>query len=231
MKKSRNRKTTKKHNKSFKFRGGNNDNSGYVLAGFDGDYENECDRMPIFLLKEKKLKNELPKCFLNTTNDFFSYRNNVVKKIFLQVLYDLNYRGLDIFSIMSHSNNNNIFFYDGKTLIYPRKKLFHPEKDGYGMNEKEQAEIRKMELKYPGLFQRIFITKKEENDALEQLGQTENTPEMISRTTSRKTQRNMPENTPEMTSKKRPENTPEMTSRKTPEKSLEKTPKKTPETV
>ena len=169
MKKSRRNKNTKKNNKSRKFRGGNIDTSGYVLVGFLGDYSDVCKRSPIFLFKEKSLKNRLPESIL-------SYRGNDPRSIFIQVLYDLNFRGLHIINIMSRPNNRNIYFYDGKELIYPRgDNIFGWGPSGYihNMNKEEQSRIKNMELKYPGLFQRIFVTEEEEQDALERVREKE----------------------------------------------------------
>ena len=182
MKKSRRNKNTKKNNKSRKFRGGNIDTSGYVLAGFLGDYNNVCRRSPIFLFKERSLKNSLPHTILYNNNNTPNER----RSIFIQVLYDLNFRGLHIATIMSHSNqmpsdyqpnNRNIYFYDGKELIYPGERgiLFGWGPSGltHSMNKEEQTRIKNMELKYPGLFQRMFVTEEEEQDALERVREKE----------------------------------------------------------
>lgn len=177
MRKSQRQKQKQKHKKnnttSRKFKGGNNDINGYVLAGFYNEksfdfLDNVCLRSPIFLLKEKTLKHTLPPGLDNDprTKRFF-------KRLSIPILYDLNFRGL-ILNRPSHLAPSNAYLYDGEELIYPTP-LGHrfiwnsmvPLNPRNDMNEEEQTKIKEIELKYPGLFTRMFITEEEEEEALE----------------------------------------------------------------
>jgi hypothetical protein len=168
MRKSRRQRNIKKRNKSRKFRGGNSDNSGYVLAGFTGNSVSPYNRIPRYLLKEKTLKKNLPAGF--ESRDFS-------KSFLISVLYDLNFRGLNFITIQGPDYSRNpIYFYDGEELIYPpRSGAFGWGTSGLivNMNKADQTKIKEIELKYPGLFTRMFITEEEEKKALEQIQQKE----------------------------------------------------------
>lgn len=169
MKKSRQLKKIKQ-NKSRKFKGGSIDtNSGYVLAGFTHDVmipqvpSTIYIRNPIFFVNEKTLKTEIP----------HGANNNV--RFFIPVLYNLNFRGINLAETFS-----NLFFSDGEEFIYPsssgytlkirdNKYVLAMSQNGeiiFDESKDEKLKIKKIELKYPGLFTRMFITEKEQRDAL-----------------------------------------------------------------
>ena len=158
----------KKLRKTRKIRGGNDDNSGYILAGFTGsDLNNTLTRTPIFLLKERSLKERLPHEFGVSGHH---------KKLFIPVLYELNFRGLNLFLCNGPDwAPYNIFFYDEEEQIYP---TIRGQRFGWGsnglivnMNKPEIEKIKEIELKYPGLFTRMFITKEQEQNALQRIQQ------------------------------------------------------------
>ena len=175
MRKSQRQKQKHKKNNttSRKFKGGNNDINGYVLAGFYNEnifnLDNVCLRSPIFLLKEKTLKHTLSPGLDNDpkTRPFF-------KRLSIPILYDLNFRGLILNSPFGNRVPYNTYFYDGEELIYPTPlghRFKWPSSAPFivtnDMNEEEQTKIKEIELKYPGLFTRMFITEEEEEEALE----------------------------------------------------------------
>lgn len=173
MRKSRKQRRTKrihlkKHRKSRKFSGGNSDMSGYVLAGFkDGQGVSD---MPIFLLNEKSLKNRLPGKIAGS--------DGFTKKIIVPVLYNLNYRGINLMQLRgAEFFPVNITFYDTNEELLFSTSEARFQLVGTGptahwvptFERKNEEKMRTIELKYPGLFTRIYVTEEEERNALEQL--------------------------------------------------------------
>ena len=158
--KTRRRRLRRRSNrKSRRARGGAIDTSGYVLVGFKTQGGFDAPGLPIFLRNEKSLKSALP--WRAIGNGGFSYTNLIVP-----ALYKLNYRGIDYRQTQNPPGTGNlprfISLYDENEEPYIRA----------GVNENKEK-IREMELKYPGLFQRMFITEEEERQALEELQRKE----------------------------------------------------------
>ena len=194
---TKSRKQTKKRNqfnkknnnlkrtyKTRKMRGGTYENdNGYELAGFLTNtylnpehaqlYKlNELPKLPIFLHKEKTPRNMLPGTLYQIHVDGFSR-----KYFLLPVIYKLNYRGLDFKNEFKHNNyfvddNDKGMVNDYRNWEHSGMPNFLTEMEGPFWNENKNN-VREIELKYPGLFQRIFVTEKEEQQALEELQRKE----------------------------------------------------------
>jgi hypothetical protein len=118
------------------------------LAGFKTEGKIDYPGLPIFLPNEKSLKNSLPWRVIGHTPVFSSIN------LIVPVLYELNYRGID-YRQTKNQPNRFIALYDNNEELFNEKNL------------------KPMELKYPGLFQRMFVTEEEEQNALEELQRKE----------------------------------------------------------
>lgn len=162
-KKSKHRRSRrqKKIIKTRKVIGGTLDTSGYALVGFRGSGQIKRPGIPIFLPNEKSLKNENDLLRRIGIGSFGVHR----VMLFLPVLYELNYRRLSLKSLEGQA------LYDiHEEFIYGIDFIGH--NDQIALKEM-QNKFREMELKYPGLFQRMFITEEEERQALEEIQKKE----------------------------------------------------------
>lgn len=152
---TRRRSLRRSNRKSQRARGGAIDTSGYVLAGFKTSLGIDAPGFPIFLRNEKSLKSRLPWRAIGHGGPSGTH-------LIVPVLYELNYRGVDYRQTQNPPGTGNaprsISLYDENEEPYIRA----------GLNESKEK-IREMELKYPGLFQRMFITEEEERQALEEV--------------------------------------------------------------
>jgi hypothetical protein len=149
-----------KSKKTRKIRGGNNED-GLTLVGFlndGGPY------IPIYLFNNAEY---------NPRKDFilssFNYNRNmetITKHVILPQLYKIKkMRGINLLTSLK---NNNMSFYDENGNIIMNNKILPVENTHIYWNNvpKNKDLIRDVELKYPGLFQRIFVTSEEEQHAL-----------------------------------------------------------------
>lgn len=168
-------------NKSRKIRGGSHENNDYVFAGVSTNATiqryfniNDIAGIPIFLPNDNTLKNTLPGriTFWVGSGDATIFNLHLL----LPVLYNLNYRGLN-FGLLSTkgANGRYIFFYDNNETPIIDYKTLSTKK--WPLDYK--VEIKNMELKYPGLFQRMYVTEEEERVALEELERKENEEKQV----------------------------------------------------
>ena len=175
---------TNKRNKIRKFRGGKIDQEGYTLVGFRHDGS---DRpwVPFFLLNNLEYK-------LDTTDKFPPGKANGTTQTYhliLPQLYKLKIRGLDLNRLLDPFQHNVsqgfILFYDeqgnkviDENFVPPIQRSnvtleewleTRPSED----NPKYKDIIREVELKYPGLFQRMYVTPEEEEEALKEIQEKE----------------------------------------------------------
>jgi len=178
---SRNRKLKTK--KTRKLRGGNTDDENIILVGFQNNAASNLvpPFIPIFLFKNVKYNLTERNKFSNIYNSIYisRYGGNDFRfsHIILPRLYELkNIRGLNLLEFLK----SNIYFYDenGNPLINNR---FVPTRDrdgnehppNWANNPEQKNTIREVELKYPGLFERIFVTPEEEQQALQDIEEKE----------------------------------------------------------
>jgi hypothetical protein len=178
------RQSSKRMRKSRKARGGTLDTSGYILAGFmttNHPYSehhmerlktlNELNKIPIFLRTEKTPRSTISESF------FINHTPFNINYFFLQVLYKLNYRGLN-FANETGAKNYFVDEMDRPMASYYRNwsnmglPNYLTEKEGPFWQENKNN-IREIELKYPGLFERMFVTEEEERQALEEMQRKE----------------------------------------------------------
>lgn len=188
---SRNKRVRTKYNKLVRTRkitGGNRDEDGITFVGFSNNSPSNLvgPFIPIFLLNNLEYNPQEPGN-LKFSNVFASrdlnYNKFSFSHIILPQIYKLKkIRGLVLRSCLK----GNVYFYDenGKPIIDNR---FVPT--GMGINDrssqwenaipnnpdgtKYKDIIREVELKYPGLFQLLYITPPEQQQALQRIQEKE----------------------------------------------------------
>jgi len=169
-----------------KMYGGTHEDSHYVLAGFitqtfvginihgHNHTLNDMGKLPIFLRKEKNPRNMIPDPY---------FRNGVsghdAKHYFLHMLYKLNYRGLNFNDEFRSGHyfldEEDIPIIDNAALTYALQST-GPLENLITYNEHRKNAVRQMELKYPALFQRMFVSEEEERDAISRIENETKTP-------------------------------------------------------
>jgi hypothetical protein len=166
--------------KSRKYIGGSLDDNEYILIGFGNTGHSSINfRAPFFLRNTDMIFTNT-----NTMNGFVGKEGTQSLILILSQLYKLqSMRGLDFDFIIRWCN----FVVDGHitdmTETWHQLELFkNPSYDTNRRlseqwlnenNEKRKKAIRQTELRYPGLFKRMFITPEEEQEALENIKQKE----------------------------------------------------------
>jgi hypothetical protein len=195
----RNNKFSRRKYKTRKQRGGINEDNDYTLVGFftrnagPNSLKNTIG-VPIFLPNNKEefdiLRISPFGAGLNLGDNngvdpvfFFAH-------LFLPQLYKFKNRGLELPLFLAKGIE---FYYENEVPVinynrgeYPipppnysirsQKKLILPDSERVRITQfinKHKDEIKQMELKYPGLFQRIFITPEEEEEALREIERKE----------------------------------------------------------
>lgn len=202
-KKYNSKKTNKFSRKNKKQKGGMTEDNNYILVGFmyiafySRDNERIRNTTPIFLHKNK---NNVDDLFSDKTISgpiYYGYPgpyNNLdysQTNIILSQLYKTKYRNLEFKGFLLPGL---VLVYEDETPIITDMKIdinqiynrwwstIHSGHSGYGYDvefnkniyiDKHKEEIKQMELKFPGLFQRIFITEEEEKQSLEELERKE----------------------------------------------------------
>lgn len=178
---SRKHKLTRKQ-KMQKKGGMMDDHGGYTLVGFLSKYLWMINPLIPIILHNNVKYNEDDRSYLNTllarikplsgpgNGTEFEYSH-----IMLPELYKLKkFRGVDIWKILTANGSfsSNVYFYDDdEKLLFSNKDLIKTSE----FKPSIKPIIKEMELKYPGLFQRIFVTEEEERQALEEIQKKENT--------------------------------------------------------
>lgn len=140
---SRHRKINKR-NKTRKFRGGNKENNEFILVGFMAV---PSSAQPIIM-------------YNNISLDRFLTIGPGAQLILPQLYKLKNIRGLDLRSLINKPSNCSFY-----------EEYINPLITRY--NNTNRDIIRKVELKYPGLFQRMYITPEEEEAALKEIQEKE----------------------------------------------------------
>ena len=147
---------------------------------------NRINVRPIFMLKCPELKTSKDLRQMIQDTDLNPSKRLV---LFIPVLYNLNFRGIDL-SILRDKKPSlpkYTYLFDGTTCIYGQdgsssdyspniyKSSYCPSNQWEGYVEN----MRNTELKYPGLFTRMFISEEEEEEALRRVQEKENEKEQI----------------------------------------------------
>jgi hypothetical protein len=195
----RNNKFSRRKQKTRKHKGGTNEvDNGYTLVGFftrnqgPGSLNNTAG-VPIFLpnkeefdiLRISPFGSGLNLGYNNAVDPIFTFAH-----LFLPQLYKFKNRGLELPLFLAKGIE---FYYENEVPVinyklgeYPiappnyairsQTKLILPDSERVRITQfinKHKDEIKQMELKYPGLFQRIFITPEEEEEALREIERKE----------------------------------------------------------
>jgi hypothetical protein len=168
---SRNKRINKRY-KTRKFRGGYSEEDGFTLVGFLNDNPNNIvgPFIPIFLFNNLEYNVEERNRFSSLKPHIREFR---FSHIILPQLYKLKkMRGFNLL----RSLRNNMYFYDengnpvlNNTIIPPDNTVVQAMWD----QPKYKNVIRGVELKYPGLFTRIYVTPEEEAEALREIEKKE----------------------------------------------------------
>lgn len=172
-------KKTKKHKFSRKMKKGGmmEDHSGYILVGYHKSYNHGQTIPPLIplFLQRNKNGNSIEMQKLVSPNPMPEAPTTII----LSQLYKTKYRNLDFKNFFPYSivfvNEDEIpitpsTYNELSRFVVRRGAPFDstlPQINNYIDKNKEQ--IKEIELKYPGLFQRMFVTEEEERQALEEI--------------------------------------------------------------
>lgn len=169
--------------------GGTQDNTDYVLAGFitqtfveinihgNNQSLNDMGKLPIFLRKEKTPRNMIPDPYFNRGID-----GHCSKHYFCKTLYKLNYRDLDFYNEVSQGH---YFLDEDDVPVLNYADLYVPSLILYEnivrTTEIYKKSVKQLELKYPTLFKRMFVSEEEEQQALQDIQRRNNVSSGVSK--------------------------------------------------